>query len=144
MFGLSQPQALGKGQTAFDWDIEAQKMCAKEEWLPGVEDQLWACEEAAEFLAPAAQFPQDTTEAKESDDTFISARVKPQSLAPTTIPTRSIWGAWEQTRCPSPHKWLGTASTCHVMTGPFSVLFTGWTPQAGPPAGLLLRNEGDE
>ena len=77
MFGQSQPCPLGDGQSAFDLDVEGQKTYAREEWLPGVEDQRWACEMAAKFLTTACQFPQESPEEMESDDMFISTKPKP-------------------------------------------------------------------
>ena len=42
MFILPQPQALGEGLTLFDWDVGGQKSYTREEWLPGIEEQVKA------------------------------------------------------------------------------------------------------
>ena len=86
LFAPSQSWALSDGQTLFNCDVEGQKSFSREEWLPGVEKQLKACNTAVEFLAEAADFPQETQEDVESDDGFLGYKPRPAYLAHTTIP----------------------------------------------------------
>ena len=86
MFLPPQPRPLGEGQTPYDWDVEGQKSYSREEWLPGVENQLLACETAAQFLAESFSFEKEAPEVVEPDNAMLGTPTKDTSQAHDVSP----------------------------------------------------------